>query len=62
MSQLGPDSRAVPVAAPADPLTDAVDAWQRAEIEAALREAEAGDFASDDEVAAAFGLPAPVFR
>lgn len=45
---------------PADLLNDAVDAFleldirQRAEIEAGLREAEAGDFASADEVAAAF--------
>ena len=46
--------------APIDLLNDAVDAlvevdrWQRAEIEAALSEAEAGDFASSDEVEAAF--------
>jgi len=45
---------------PIDLLNDAVDAmvetdrWQRAEIEAALREADAGDFASTEEVEAAF--------
>ncbi len=45
---------------PIDLLNDAVDAlvetdrWQRAEIEAALREADAGDFASAEEVEAAF--------
>lgn len=45
---------------PADLLDDAVDVFlevdirQRAEIEAGVREAEAGDFASADEVAAAF--------
>lgn len=45
---------------PIDLLNDAVDAlvetdrWQRAEIEAALREADAGDFASAAEVEAAF--------
>jgi RHH-type transcriptional regulator, rel operon repressor / antitoxin RelB len=30
------------------------DAWHRAEIEAALAEADAGDFATDEEVEAAF--------
>lgn len=45
---------------PADLLKEAVDAFleldtrQRAEIEAGLRDAEAGDFASADEVTAAF--------
>jgi RHH-type transcriptional regulator, rel operon repressor / antitoxin RelB len=45
---------------PAELLNDAVDAlisadhWQRAEIERALSEADAGDFATADEVAAAF--------
>jgi RHH-type transcriptional regulator, rel operon repressor / antitoxin RelB len=47
---------------PIDLLNDAVDAlveadrWQRAEIEAALKEADAGDFASAGEVEAAFAL------
>ncbi len=46
--------------APIDLLNDAVDAlveadrWQRVEIEAALKEAEAGDFASIEDVEAAF--------
>lgn len=46
--------------APADLLDDAVDAFLDTdrrwieEIEAALEDAEAGDFAGDDEVAAAF--------
>ncbi|MGU3662568.1 CopG family ribbon-helix-helix protein [Methylobacterium sp. A49B] len=45
---------------PADLLNDAVDAFldldarHRAEIEAGLKDAEAGDFASADEVAEAF--------
>jgi predicted transcriptional regulator len=45
---------------PAELLNDAVDAlisadhWQRDEIERALSEADAGDFATADEVAAAF--------
>ncbi|MCJ2140637.1 CopG family ribbon-helix-helix protein [Methylobacterium sp. E-066] len=67
LSLLDPDRRAAFVALaasrqrqPADLLNDAVDAflnldaWQRTEIEAALREAEAGDFASEDEVEVAF--------
>lgn len=45
---------------PIDLLNEAVDAlvdadrWHRAEIEAGLREADAGDFASAEEVEAAF--------
>lgn len=31
---------------------DSLEAWQLADIEAALREAKSGDFASDAEVAA----------
>ena len=67
LSLLDPDRRAAFVALaaswqrqPADLLDDAVDAYldfdarQRAEIEAALREAAAGDFASEEEVEAAF--------
>ncbi|MCJ2093409.1 hypothetical protein MKK67_13060 [Methylobacterium sp. J-072] len=67
LSLLDPDRRAALVALaevqdrqPADLLNDAVDAyldvdaWQRAEIEAALREADAGDFATEKEVEAAF--------
>jgi predicted transcriptional regulator len=48
------------VASPADLLTgdgDAdldLNAWHRAESEAALQEAEAGDFATADEIEAAF--------
>lgn len=33
---------------------DAVDCWQIARIEEGLRQAEAGEFASEEEVAAAF--------
>jgi predicted transcriptional regulator len=67
LSLLDPDRRAALVALaavrdrqPVDLLNDAVnayldvDAWQRAEIEAALREADAGDFATEEEVEAAF--------
>lgn len=32
-----------------------LEAWQVGEIEQAVREADAGDFASDDEVAAVMG-------